>query len=368
MKITSLVLSAMLVASMPSIADTPKKPVTQSRDTLTLSPGSPQLAKLKVMPVEEVPEAVAEPLNGRVALDEDHTARLYSPVQGRAVKINGKVGDRVKAGQILMQMDSPELGSAVADVRKAEADLGYKKHALERSRQLYAHGVIAQKELEAGLADLAQSEAEAVRARGRLNNLGGSRSGESYSVRSPISGVVVDRQVNPGMEIRPDAPNPLFIITDPNQLWAVIDLPERDLGKVHIGQAINLMVDAYPDETFTGKVTSIGTLLDPVTRRIPVRCSVDSKQGKLKPEMYARITPLSDSQRKVLRLPNSALITEGLYTFVFAETAPGKLQKRRVVLGDQTREYAVIAQGLKAGERVVTSGAILINAELAEGQ
>lgn len=367
MKKISFLLMLLLSFSQLSFAEPQKKSAIPNRDTLTLPLGSPQLAKLKIQPAEEVPEAAAEPLNGRVALDEDHTSRIFSPVLGRALRINTKIGDTVKAGQVLMQMDSPDLGSAVADSRKAEADLTLKKHAMERSKLLYEHGVIAQKELESAQADLVQSEAESARARGRLSNLGGNRNSEIYTVRSQIGGVVVDRQVNPGMEVRPDSANPLFIVTDPNHLWAVIDLPERDLAKVRTGQAIVLEVDAYPGETFGGKVLSIGTLLDPATRRIPVRCSVDSKVGRLKPEMYARITPLAEGQRKVVRVPNSSLVTEGLYSFVFVEAAPGKMQKRRVTLGDQTREYAVINEGLKAGEHVVTSGAILINAELAEG-
>lgn len=178
----------------------------------------------------------------------------------------------------------------------------------------------------------------------------------------------MDRQVNPGMEVRPDAATPLFTVTDPRHLWVVVDLPERDLAKVGVGQAISLEVDAYPGETFSGKVLSIGALLDPASRRVAVRCSVDSKAGRLKPEMYARVSPLADGGRTEVRIPNSALVTEGLYSYVFVETAPGQLQKRRVVLGNQSRDYAVVREGIKAGERIVTTGAILLNAEIAEGR
>lgn len=369
MKKISCLLLLVLSLYQPAMADQQKKNVAAApKDTLILEPGSPQLAKLRILPAQEVPAAAAEPLNGKVTLDEDHTARIFSPVMGRALRIAVKVGDHVKAGQVLMQMDSPDLGSAVADVRKAEADLALKRHALERNQLLYDNGVLAQKDLESAQSDLAHSEAEAARARGRLHNLGGARSDENYAVRTPIAGVVADRQVNPGLEVRPDAQNPLFTITDPGRLWAVIDLPERDLVKVKPGQPISLEVDAYPGETFSGKVLSIGTLLDPATRRVSVRCSVDSKGGRLKPEMYARIIPLSEDRHMVVRIPNSSLVTEGLYSFVFTETAPGKLQKRRVTLGEQTREYAVVRAGLSAGEQVVTSGAILINAELSQGQ
>ena len=370
MKNPSLLFVLLLTLSQFAVAEPQKKTAAPApaRDTVLLPADSPQLAKLKILPAEQVPEAAAEALNGRVALDEDHTARMFSPVLGRALRINAKVGDTVKAGQVLMQMDSPDLGSAVADSRKAEADLNLKKRAIERSQLLYEHGVIAQKDLESSQADMAQSEAEAVRARAHLSNLGGARGGENYAVRSPIAGVVVDRQVNPGMEVRPDAVNPLFVVTNPSHLWAVIDLPEHDLSKVKVDQAISLEVDAYPGETFNGKVLSIGTLLDPATRRVPVRCSVDSKGGRLKPEMYARITPLADGQRLVVRVPNTALVTDGLYSYVFVEAAPGRLQKRRITLGEQSREYAVVKEGLKAGEKIVTVGAILLNADLAEGK
>ena len=179
-----------------------------------------------------------------------------------------------------------------------------------------------------------------------------------------MSGVIVDRQINVGNEVRPDAPNPLFIITNPQHLWATIDLPERDLGKVSIGQLISIQVDAYPTETFTGKILSIGTMIDPVSRRVQVRCSIDSKD-KLKPEMYARITPLNNHNQKVIRLPTSALITEGLYSFVFVETSPGHLKKRRISLDIQEHEYVTVKSGLVAGDKVVTIGAILLNSELA---
>jgi cobalt-zinc-cadmium efflux system membrane fusion protein len=182
-----------------------------------------------------------------------------------------------------------------------------------------------------------------------------------------MAGVIVDRQVNVGNEVRPDAIAPLFTITNPSHLWATIDLPERDLNKVSIGQPVSIQVDAYPNETFLGKVQSIGTMVDPVTRRIQVRCSVDSK-NKLKPEMYARITPLNNRNQKAIRIPNSALITAGLYNYVFVETSPGHLKKRRVTLDVQEREYATVKNGLTVGEKVVVSGAILLNSELSAGK
>jgi len=344
--------------------------LTKTENEVVLKENSAQEANLKIEAVTEMVAPTTEPLNGKISFDENFTSRISSPVLGRAVKIHTQLGDHVKAGQALLTIDSPDLGAAIADYRKANADLELKRKALERSQTLLDGGVIAHKEFESTQADMAQSQAEAERTKARLHNLGidhAASGNESFTLKAPMAGMIVDRQINVGNEVRPDAPNPLFTITNPDHLWAMIDLPERDLNKVSLGQTLSIKVDAFADEEFQGKVQSIGTMVDPLTRRIQVRCSVDSK-GKLRPEMYARITPLNMTQRKVIRLPNSALITEGLYSYVFVETSHGHIQKRRVTLDLQERDYATIKEGLKADERVVTKGAILINSELAAGK
>lgn len=359
----ALAVLALMIAGPATAAD---KNAEAARDAneIVLTAGSPQLNSLKVEPVNEIPVPVTEPLNGKIVFDENRTARIFSPVAGRALSIKAQVGDAVKAGQTLLVMDSPDVGGAVADVRKAQADMQLKQQALERSRMLVDHGVLAKKEVEVAQADWATSRAESERAGARLKNLGVSTAAnDNYAVRSPIAGIVVDRKINPGSEVRPDGADPLFIVTDPGSLWASIDLPERELSRISQGQKLSVQVDAYPDEVFNGEVKTIGVMVDPTTRRIPVRCTVDSK-GKLKPEMYARITPLDNSQHRVIRLPNSALITEGLYSYVFVEERPLHFKKRKVTLDLQRREYATVKDGLKAGERVVVGGAILLNSDL----
>ena len=353
----------------PGQATTNPGKVSKTIDEVILSPGSPQLASLKIEPVVEIDAPATEPLNGKIVFDENHTARISSPVAGRISRIFVEVGDTVKAGQKLLAMDSPDLGEAIADVHKAQTELQLKRQAFERSKLLLDQGVIARKDYEGNQAALAEAEAEARRTQAKLNNLGGARDAgsETYTVRAPIAGVIVDRQVNPGNEVRPDADTPVFIVTDPAHLWATIDLPERDLGKVSSGQAVNIEVEAYPGETFSGHIQSIGAMVDPATRRIPVRCVIDA-QSKLKPEMYARITPLSPGREKVIRTPNEALITEGIHNYVFVETSPGHLKKKLVVLNSQGREYATVKQGLRKGERLVTGGALLLNSELAAGK
>ena len=351
------------------LAATPPKP--GDPNLLRYPAGAPQLASIRTAPVQQVPLPLAEPLNGRVVYNEDATARISSPINGRVVAIKAQVGDRIRAGQTLLTLDSPDLGSAESDLEKAQADATVKHLALVRAQTLYQGEALARKDLEAAQADYAAARAEAQRARLHLRNLtpaGAGNQGESYAVRSPIAGVIVDRQVNPGMEVRPDLPNPLFVVTDPSQLWVNVDLPENLLGKVTVGHPVSIEVDAYPGQLFSGHIEKIAPTLDPLTRRIILRCSVDDEAGRLKAEMFARVTLLADKRQLAYRIPNAALVSDGLYSYVFVEQSPGVLRKHRVTLVAQDRDYSYSVDNLEAGERIVTSGALLLNSELSVAQ
>ena len=335
-------------------------------DTLHFSADAPQLLFLNIEPVKVFPEPLVEALNARISYDDNHTARVFTPLAGRVINISTEVGKQVKAGEPLLVLDSPDFAMADSDNAKATADQIRKKDAFERAKQLYEIKGIARKDVESAEADWHQAEAEAQRTRARMKNLktdAGNLAGQ-FVLRSPINGIISERQVSAGSEVRPDAANPLFVITDPRHLWVQVDLPERQLDKVKIGRAVSIEVDAYPDTIFMGKITVIAGALDPVTRRIQVRCEVENPALKLKPEMFARVTPIANRQSELPRVPNTALVTQGLYSFIFVEQSPGVLQRRRVSLDMQGSQYTYIKEGLRAGERAVTSGALLLNSEL----
>lgn len=338
-----------------------------SGDTLSFKPDAPQLAFLQVKAVQALPEPLTEALNARLAYDDNHTARVFSPINGRVLRIATEMGKRVKAGDALLVLDSPDFSAAIADAAKADADFAHKREVYDRAQKLLAVQGIARKDVEAAQADMLQADAEAKRARAHLRNLnmGAANAKGEFVLRAPISGLVSERLVSAGSEVRPDATTPLFVITDPKRLWLQIDLPERDIGMVHVGQPVFIEVDAYPGETFPGRVSVISEALDPVTRRFSVRCDISDTRDKLRPEMFARATPVADETTRLPRVPNTALVTVGLYSYVFVEKAPGVLQRRRVTLGLQGSDYSFVTEGLSDGDRVVTSGALLLNSELA---
>jgi cobalt-zinc-cadmium efflux system membrane fusion protein len=348
-------------------ADAEKPSARTSGDTIRFAQDAPQLAFLQIQPVGNYPEPMVDSLNARLAYDDNRTARVYSPIGGRVLKITADVGRNVKAGDELLALDAPDYAQATSDEVKAQADLQRKREANDRAQALLKVNGISLKDAESAEADFRQAEAEAQRAAARLHNLQSMASvtDGKFVLRAPISGTISERQVNLGSEVRTDAASPLFVITEPKKLWALIDLPEIYLDKVRVGQPVSIEVDAYPGEIFKGKVTVIAEALDPVTRRIQVRAEVDNSSNRLRPEMFARATPVADNRHNMPRIPNTALFAQGIHSYVFVEQAPGVLQRRRIELGLQSHDYSYVKEGLQAGDRVVTTGALLLNSELA---
>lgn len=345
-----------------------------SADRIRLDEGAPQLAYLQVSAAATQPLPVTDRLNARIAFDEAVTARVFPAVAGRVLALHAELGDPVRRGAPLATLDSPDFGTARSDLAKAEADAALKEKALARAKTLFDGEVLARRDYESAEADARASRAEADRARLRLANLaptGSPADGERLTLRAPVDGVVADRQANPGTEVRPDAPNPLFVVSDLSRLWLLIDLPEKDLGKLRVGESVTVAVDAYPEQRFSALVDRVSPLLDPATRRVQVRCKLPNPDGRLRPEMFARVALASADGAEVVRIPVSALVSEGLYSTVFVEVEPRTFVKRRIAIVRQDSEFAYLKPGkeggLAAGDRVVVRGALLLAAELASG-
>lgn len=377
--ITTLVIACSMFAAgvlwstrpHPTREQAPAIAPAKEREMLRFTPGAPQLSMLRISEAPLMAVPLAEPLNARIVYDESRTARISSPVAGRMIDLRKQIGDTVAAGEVLAVVDAPEFGAAIADAAKARTEERRRELALTRARELFAGEVLPRKELEAAEADLAQAKAESARTALRLANLNPGNAGlggERLRLRAPVAGTVTERRSNPGMEVRPDLADPLFVVTDLDALQVAIDLPESVLPKISLRQPVSVEVDAYPGRVFRGRIERIAPVVDPALRRIQVRASVENSEGRLRPEMYARVTLLPSEDRNAVRVPNGALVTEGLQHFVFVEREPGVLVRRTVELEQQDREYSYVSEGLARNERVVTSGALLLESELATGQ
>ncbi|MCH2221526.1 MAG: efflux RND transporter periplasmic adaptor subunit, partial [Dechloromonas sp.] len=251
-------------ARSPRPGAPPEKPRAPANH-LRLPEDAGQLAFLKLETVSLAALPASEPMNARLTVADDLTARIFPPLAGRVVSLQASIGDSVKPGAQLAVLDAPDFGQAIADLRKAEADSNQKHKALNRAQILFQGEALARRDLEAAEADAQSASAEAERARLRLANLapaGGKIEGQRLVLRAPLAGIVVDRQANPGTEVRPDAPNPLFVISDLRRLWLNIDLPENAAALAKAGETVSFTLDAYPGVDFTGQVDRVGASVD----------------------------------------------------------------------------------------------------------
>lgn len=330
-----------------------------------LNPNSPKRAYIKEAVVEPVQRPLMDPVTGKITYDESHTVRVTSPLAGRVVEINAALGAEVKNGSVLAVLDSPELGQAQADYAEASADLTMAQRAFSRSQELFQHGIVPRKDLEQAQDTVTRASSEAQRAQLKLKNLGASRANPDnrFALHAPISGVVVERSINPGMEVRPDIAEPLFVLSELKHLWVQLDIFEKDIGLIHEGAKVLLHVPAYPNETFTATITYINQVVDEATRTVKVRCSVANPDGRLLPAMFAAVEVQSAPEDKAIVVPLTALFTEDESEWLFVAIGDGHYQKRPVKVGLRLKDKSVILEGLQAGERLVVDGALLLRTE-----
>jgi cobalt-zinc-cadmium efflux system membrane fusion protein len=210
-----------------------------------------------------------------------------------------------------------------------------------------------------------RDRSESERAQLKLHNLGihNRRTDNRFALHAPISGIVTERTINPGMEVRPDLSDPLFVISDLKTLWLQMDIFEKDLGLIRIGGKVLLHVPAYPHETFTATISYINQVVDETTRTVKVRCQVPNLNGRLLPAMFAEVEVQSDPNDKAIVVPLTALFTEAESDWLYIKIGDGRYQKRPIKVGLRLKDSAVILDGLRAGERLVVDGALLLRTE-----
>lgn len=358
--LTSLVLAA-ACGRAPAGDDRVPAPVDGE---IVLDAASPKFAFIDVDTVRVTRERTVATLPAQLALDENHTVRVYSPVTGRIRAVLAQPGDLVPSGAPLARIASGDFAQATSDQVKADAANVQAAAALARAEDLYAHRVIALKDLEQARSDAAQSRAEAERARQRAALLGGGDGVQGdYALRSPIRGAVIDRAANAGAEVRPDASVPLFTISSLDTLWLVAQAPQRDLGWLRRGAHLAFTTDAAPGRSFDARVDYVSDQLDPVTHTALVRATLANRDRPLRAMVVgvARLFAPDGAAQTVV--PTRALVTRGGETVVFVEKTRGHFVRRSVRVGDDDGLTATIVEGLAPGERIVTRGSILLAAE-----
>jgi len=309
---------------------------------------------------------------GRIAFDDSRVTHVFSPVTGRVTRLLAQPGDRVGLGTPLAVLASPDLGQTYSDYLKAEADLVMARKEHERQKELFEAHAGAQRDLEAAEDNFRKAQAEVERARSKLRLLTpdpDASATQEFLLRSPIAGEVITRTVNPGTEVQGQYSGgtavELFTVGELDRVWVLGDVYEVDLARVKKGAAVRVQVVTYPDRVFEGTVDWVAGALDPQSRTTRVRCVIANADRALLPEMYATVA-IGVGGRRALAVPRTALLRLGDQTYAFVQKGHGpqgqlQFERRPVTVDDDTASNDVpVRSGLSAGDRVVTSGAILL--------
>jgi cobalt-zinc-cadmium efflux system membrane fusion protein len=284
------------------------------------------------------------------------------------LSIAARPGDRVTAGQPLAVLASPELGVAQSEARKAEQDHALAQKNYARIAELHAAGIAPTKDLQAVQAELSRTEAELARTRARLKLYGTAADAVDLrlELRTPIAGVVVERNLNPGQELRPDqqGDKALFVVSDPSQLWFTLDISEKDLAQIKPGIEVRLATSSLGEERVTGHIVHLADVVDPQTRTVKARGIVNNQDQRLKAEMFVT-AELSIPAAKGLYVPARAVYLRGEQYYVFVDAGQGRFVRRPVKLGPGTNGHQVVMEGLKPGDKVVVDGTLLLEKILA---
>ena len=298
-----------------------------------------------------------------VEADPAHTVNILPPVAGKVVKLLVRLGDHVAKGQQLAVIESGDLALAYADDDKARDALQRTEHTLERVRGLNKAGAGAVKDLEQAESDAAQARAEFKRAEARLQQIGvpSQPKGKArlLTLTAPMTGSVTALTAAPGAFVN-DLTASLMTIANLDSVWVTANVPESDIAHIAKGQSVDVSFPAYPDQVFHSTVAFVSDVLEPDTRRNKVRITFANPAARFKPNMFANVS-FNVPQKSTVFVPNSALLMDNDSTIVLFEVAPWTFVKRPVIPGYGEGDGARIDQGLKAGDRVVVKGGVLLN-------
>ena len=356
-------------------------------DVVQISPESQKDVGIGVEPaaVRSLQESLAA--TGVVSEDPARVAHVRTLARGLIEKIFARLGDRVSAGDALVEYDNIELGLAIgeyqgaqAELRRSLTDLEVRTKILERSREMLRVGAVAQTTHDLREAEVKDAEAKVAGARatvskiaeqirrfgwteGDLAELPSKQAASGHTVshstlKAPFAGIVTSLHAV-GSEVVEHGTE-LLAITDMSSLWILADVYEKDLSQIRTGQAVRVRVSSYPRETFAGKITYVADVMDPKTRTTKVRCLVGNERGLLKLEMFATVEIPLGQTSPILAVPSSSIQQIDGRPVVFVRNSETEFQKREVQTGVESQGYTEIRAGIKQGEPVVSRGSFIV--------
>ena len=351
--------------------------------------GTDQVHQLAIVPVVTDQFRIQKMAIGQIAFNEDASTIVLSPFSGRVTRLIAKIGDEVKRGDPLFEIDSPEVVQAQTDLiaalhglEKSKSALALAQRTLDRQTGLLKDKATSMREVDqarndfaAAESDLATAQGTLTAARNKLRVIVGRDAGEVerlerersinplITINAPIDGTVISRKVGPGQYVRSDAAEQLYGIADLTTMWLKANVPENDIASVQVGQEIEVRVTALPDKVYRARIAAIGAASDSATRRVVVRSELPNPDRRLKSEMFASFKITVSGGEPLPVVPVEAVIRDGETSVVWVEREPLLFSRRKVKVGLERDGRVQVLEGVKPGEQVVGRGAVYVDNE-----
>lgn len=360
---------------------------SQSRKGLQrYTPTAAEWASLTIQPVTERAFRAEYVTEGKIAIDEDRSTPVFSPYTGRLTKLLVRPGDSVTKGQPLFVIEAADTVQAQNDyitamtgMNKAQSALDLAKIQDTRAKDLFEGKAVPLKDYQQSQATLIQAQNDlrsmqtaleastnklrilgftdddiaTFRQKGRIN--------PESTVFSPIAGTVVQRKAGPGQYVSTGASDPVYVIGDLSTVWLTAFVRETDVANVSVDQDLNFSVMALPGRSLKARINYVAAAIDPATRRLLVRATIDNKDGALKPEMFANVTLLSAIDHPAVGVPKQALIYEGDQVRIWVAHEDKSIELRQIKPGLINGDLVEVIGNLKPGEQIVTKGSLFID-------
>ena len=360
---------------------------SQSRKGLQrYTPTPAEWASLTIQPVTERAFRAEHVTEGKIAVDEDRSTPVFSPYAGRVTKLLARPGDSVTQGQPLFVIEAADTVQAQNDFITAATGLNKARSALDlaqlqhrRAKDLFEGKAVPLKDFQQADAtliqaqnDLRSTETALEAARNKLRILGltddaisafqeKGRINPETTIFAPIAGTVVQRKIGPGQYVNSGASDPVFVIGDLSTVWLTAFVRETEASTVVVGQELTFNLLALPGRTLTGRINYVAAAIDPATRRLMVRATVDNASGQLKPEMFATVTIYAPDDQPSVGVPKQALIYEGDQVRVWVAHEDKSIELRQIKTGLANGDLVEVHGNLKPGEQIVTKGSLFID-------
>jgi len=359
---------------------------SRARGQQRYTPTPAEWASLTIQPVTERGFRAEHVTEGKIAIDEDRSTPVFSPYAGRVTKLLVRPGDAVVKGQPLFVIEAADNVQAQNDFIGAMTSMNKAKSALDlaqlqgqRAKDLFEGKAVPLKDYQQSQAtliqaqnDLRSSQTAMEAARNKLRILGltdediatfqeKGRINPETTIFAPIAGTVVQRKIGPGQYVNAGASDPVYVIGDLSTVWMTAFVRETDAASVSVGQEVTFNVLALPGRPLSAQLNYVATAIDPATRRLLVRATIDNKDGMLKPEMFANVTIYSASDHPAVGVPKTALIYEGDQVRIWVAHEDKTIELRQIKPGLTNGDLVEVVGNLKPREQIVTKGSLFID-------